>query len=106
MKNIANESELISQIEANNYYYKGNNFENYSSLENAAMEYFKSITADYDDVDGYYKKFGGVHVEKVRNEMYYNEGGNTTLTVHFYEAYIDSGVPAEDYFYGFFITEN
>lgn len=106
MKNIANESKLISQIEANNYYYRGNSFENYSALENAANEYFKSVTADYDDVDGYYEKFVGVSIEKVRVENFYNEEGNTTLTVHFYEGWIDSGVPAEGYFYGYFIAEN
>lgn len=107
MKNIANEIELVSQINSNNYYFNGNNFENYSSLKNAAENFFKSILEDYDgDVEEYYQRFGGLHIEKVRVEKFFNEEGNTTLTVDFYEGYIDSGVPAEDYFYGYIISEN
>jgi hypothetical protein len=106
MKNITNKNELISQIEANNYYYRDNNFDDYATLEKSTNEFFKSITADYDDVDEYYVKFGGVSIERVGVEKFYNEEGNTTFTVNFYEGWIDSGVPAEDYFYGYIILEN
>lgn len=109
MKNVKNESELINKVEADNYYYRGQNFDNYFELKEYAEKFFNEITEDYEDREGYYSMFGlkagECHLEKTRTESYFNEETNCVNTVHFYEAYIDSGVPADSYFYGFYITD-
>lgn len=109
MKNFNTVEELVKFIGNENYYYNGNNFETYSELEENANEYFNSITEDYEDREDYYSEFGlkvgECHTKAVKPKKYYIEENNTTATVNFYEGYIDSGVPAEDYFYGFYITE-
>ncbi len=108
MKNFNTLEELVEFIGNENYYYNGNNFETYSELEEDANKYFNDTTEDYEDREKYYTEFGlkvgECHLECKKKEKYYIEESNTTATVHFYEAYIDSGVPEENYFYGFYIN--
>ena len=108
MKTTANLSGLINKIGHENYYYKGNNFENYLELEKEANSHFKSITKDIEEEEDYCAHFelkiGECHLKEVREEMYSDDEFNMDFTIHFVESYIDPGVPAEDYFYGFHIS--
>lgn len=110
MKDVKNTTELIDLINSENYYYNGNDYENYNDLEEAANNFFNEITEDSDDKEKYYSDFGlkvgECFVREVKSETYYNEESNCTNTVKYYEAYIDSGVDAESYFYGYTIDEN
>lgn len=94
MKTLATIQDVVELVNANNYYYKDNEFNDYFELKEAAEEHFKSF-----DLPS-----GEVHLDKVKTEKYFVEEVNTTVTVEFYEAYIDSGVSKEDYFYGFIIN--
>lgn len=109
MKDFNTLEELVEFIGDENYYYNGNDFNTLEELKENANKYFNSVTEDYEDRDDYYSQFGvkvgECHIKPVKTEKYYIQENNTTATVHFYEGYIDSGVPAEDYFYGFYITE-
>ena len=112
MKNLSTIEEVRELVNANNYYFKGNEFDGYFELEAAAEEHFKTVTEDiklfgFDDQEAYFKTFGlnvgEAHVEKVKVEKYFVDEVNTTVTVKLYEAYVDSGVSYEDYFHAFLI---
>lgn len=109
MKNVKNELELIAKIESDNYYYRGQNFSNRAELEENAKQFFNDTTAEYEDRASYYSKFGlqvgECFLDNVKNESFFNEESNCVMTVHFIEGCIDSGVPADSYFYGFYITD-
>jgi hypothetical protein len=108
MKNVITVEEVRELVERNNYYFKGNEFEGYFELKAAAEEHFKTITKDYDDQEAYFKTFGlnvgEAHIEKVKVEKYFVEEENATVTVEYYEAYVDSGVNEGDYFHGFLVV--
>lgn len=107
MKNLSTIEELRELVNANNYYFKGNEFNGYLELKSAAEEHFKEVTEDYEDQEVYFKTFGlnvgEARTEKVKVEKYFVDEVNTTVTVEFYEAYVDSGVSNEDYFHAFLI---
>lgn len=107
MKNLSTIEEVRASVNANNYYFKGNEFDGYFDLKAAAEEHFKTVTEDFDDQESYFKTFGlnvgEAHIEKVKVEKYFVDEVNTTVTVEFYEAYVDSGVNKEDYFHAFII---
>ena len=107
MKNLRTIEEVRELVNANNYYFKGNEFDGYFELKAAAEEHFKTVTEDSDDQEAYFKTFGlnvgEAHLEKVKVEKYFVDEVNTTVTVEFYEAYVDSGVSNEDYFHAFLI---
>lgn len=107
MKNLSTIEEVRELVNTNNYYFKGNEFDGYFELKAAAEEYFKTETEDSDDQEAYFKKFGlsvgKAHIQKVKVEKYFVDEVNTTVTVEFYEAYVDSGVSNEDYFHAFLI---
>ncbi len=95
MKNLSTIEEVRELVKANNYYFKGNEFDGYFEMKAAAEEHFKTVTEDSDDQEA--------HIEKVKVEKYFVGEVNTTVTVEFYEAYVDSGVSNEDYFHAFLI---
>lgn len=107
MKTVNTLEEVKELVNNGNYYYNGNEFENYTALEKAAKNFFLEITADNENQKEYYKHFGlelgEVRTERVKIEQYYVEDINCTVTVEFYEAYVDSGVSNEDYFHGYFL---
>lgn len=107
MKTFENTELIVEFVEYNNYYFKGNRFESFSELNNAACNHFNDVTEDYENREEYYKQFGvdlnDCRVEKVRVEKYFNEECNDVTTVEFYEGYIDSGVNEEDYFHGYIV---
>lgn len=105
MKSINNTAALQAKIEIENHYYRDGFYESYSDLENGAKSFFEDVTSDYENKEAYYNSFGGVHIRRVKSESYFNEETNLVETVEFYEGYIDSGVSADSYFYGFIITE-
>ena len=108
MTNLNTIEEVRELVNSNNYYFKGNEFDGYFELEAAAGDHFKTVTEDFDDQEAYFSAFGlnvgEAHIEKVKVEKYFVDEVNTTVTVEFYEAYVDSGVPDEDYFHAFLIT--
>ena len=107
MKNLKTIEEVRELVNANNYYFKGNEFDGYFKLKAAAEEHFKTVTEDSDDQEAYFKTFGlnvgEAHVEKVKVEKYFVDEVNTTVTVEFYKSYVDSGVSNEDHFHAFLI---
>lgn len=107
MKNLSTIEEVRELVNSNNYYFKGNEFDGYFELKAAAEEHFKTVTEDSDDQEAYFKTFGlnvgEAHIDKVKVENYFVDEVNTTVTVEFYEAYVDSGVSNEDYFHAFLI---
>ena len=92
MKTLNTIQDLKDLVNNNNYYYNGNEFKDYFELKESAEEHFKSFNEE------------GVFVDKVKTEKYFVDEVNATVTVDFYEAYVDSGANAEDYFYGFTIN--
>jgi hypothetical protein len=109
MKEVKNIQEAISLIEFNNYYYKDGKFENRNEIEESAKNHFSSITENFDNKAEYYETFGlqigECHTMLVKSEKIYISDQNITIAVHYFESYIDSGVPCEDYFYGYYIEE-
>jgi len=107
MKNLSTIEEVRELVSANNYYFKGNEFDGYFELKAAAEEHFIKVAEDSDGQEAYFKTFGlkvgEVRIEKVKVEKYFVDEVNTTVTVDFYEAYVDSGVSNEDYFHAFLI---
>ena len=99
MKTLNTIQDLKDLVNNNNYYYKNNEFSDPFYLIESADEYFKSFA----NGDSNYST-EGFFIDKVKTEKYLIEEVNATVTVDFYEAYIDSGVNAEDYFYGFTIN--
>ncbi len=107
MKNLSTIEEVRELVNANNYYFKGNEFDGYFELKLAAEEHFKTVTKDYNDQESYFKTFGlnvgEAHYRQSKVEKYFVDELNTTVTVVFYESYVDSGVSNEDYFHAFLI---
>lgn len=107
MENLSTIEEVRELVNANNYYFKGNEFDGYFELKATAEDHFKTVTEDSDDQEAYFKAFGlnvgEAHIEKVKVEKYFVDEVNTTVTVEFYEAYVDSGGSNEDYFHAFLI---
>ena len=99
MKTLNTIQDVIELVNANNYYYKNNEFSDPFYLIESAEEYFKSFANEDSNFNA-----EGVFVDKVKTEKYFVEEVNATVTVDFYEAYVDSGANAEDYFYGFIIN--
>lgn len=93
MKTVTTIEQVREAVNANNYYFKGNEFDGYFELKAAAEEHFKTLGLNVDEVE----------VDKVKIEIYFVDEVNTTVTVEFYEAYVDSGVSNEDYFHAFLI---
>lgn len=91
MRDFKNIDEVVDFVNENNYWYNGNRFESFDELSKSANEHF-----DVCDVE--------THL--VKNEKYFDLDSQNTLTVSFYESYVDSGVGAEDYFYGYIISGN
>jgi len=92
MKTLNTIQDLKDLVNNNNFYYKNNEFSDPFYLIESAEEHFKSFNED------------GFFIDKVKTEKYFVEEVNATVTVDFYEAYVDSGANAEDYFYGFIIN--
>lgn len=107
MKNLTTIEEVRELVNNNNYYFKGNEFDGYFELKAAAEKHFKNVTEDIDNQEAYFKTFGlnvgEVHIDKVKVEKYFVDEVNTTVTVEFYKAYVDSGVSNEDYFHAYLI---
>ena len=110
MKKVNSIEELQQLIEQEDFYYRGKRFESHSEIENAANEFFNENTAEYEDREKYYNSFGldvgECFTSEVKVESYDGNDLNCLYKVHFYECYIDSGSSAEDYFYGYYITEH
>lgn len=108
MKDFKTLEDLVVFIKEEKCYYDREYHKDYDSLVIEANKHFSSITEDIEDRDDYYDSFGlkvgECHTDLVKKEKYKVEEGNTYVTVHFYECYIDYGVPVEDCFYGFYIT--
>ncbi len=105
MKKFETKTEAIEFLKSNNYGYSF--CENYSEFRDEASQHFLDVTADYDDQKEYYETFGlnvgDVNENSVKTELIEIE--DNLYKVKFYEAYIDSGVPAEDYFYAFWFVD-
>jgi hypothetical protein len=110
MKTLKNENELVEFINDNNFWFKGQNFDSYKKLEEAANLFFKENTESCENQEKYYNQFGlkvgECHLNDVKTEKYYIEESNIDVTVFFVEGYIDSGINEEDYFHGYYIVEN
>jgi hypothetical protein len=108
MKDFENENELINYINSNNFWFKDHNFENYEDLKNAANLMFKENTESCENQKEYYNKcgleIGDCYLDDIETEKYYLEEENITVTVNFIKGYLDSSVPIEDYFFGYYIT--
>lgn len=99
MKTLPTIQDLRGLVNNNNFYYKNNEFSDPSYLIASAEEHFKIFAnGDSDPITE------RVFIDKVKSERYFVEEVNATVTVDFYEAYVDSGANAEDYFYGFIIN--
>ena len=99
MKTLNTIQDVIELVNANNYYYRDNEFKDLLYLMESAEEYFKSFANEDSNFNA-----EEVIIDKVKTEKYFVDEVNATVTVDFYEAYTDSGVSAEDYFYGFIIN--
>ena len=110
MKEFETVEELIEFINLENANYRGCNFESYNDFEGSAKEHFNDITEEYEDREEYYSEFGlevgdcTISKGKSSEEYYVNEM-KSVVRVDYYESYIDSAVPSEDYFYGFYTTK-
>lgn len=108
MKKVQSMNELIDSIKSNNHCYD-RHFDTYFELLDDCKNFFKENTQDLENQQEYYEQFGldfgDCFIDKVKTESYFNEEENCVNTVHFMEGYIDSGVPAESYYYGFYITD-
>ena len=99
MKTLNTIQDISVLVNNNNYYYRDNEFSHPFYLLKSAEEHFKSFA----NGDSNYST-EGLFIDKVKTEKYFIEEVNATVTVDFYEAYVDSGANAEDYFYGFTIN--
>ena len=99
MKTLNTIQDLRGLVNNNNYYYKDNEFSDPFYLIESADEYFKSFVSGDSN-----HRMEGFFIDKVKTEKYFVDEVNATVTVDFYEAYVDSGANAEDYFYGFIIN--
>ena len=108
MKTLNNTQEITELVESNNYYFQGQEFENFSDFYKNACNHFNDIEFEYREY--YYNQFGvelgECRFNKVKTEKYYVEDLKNVIEVQFYEAYIDSGVNEEDYFHGYILVEN
>lgn len=107
MENLEKIKDVMDLVNSNNYYYDGNHFNNYFEMKESVESHFKEITEDSDDQEEYYKmvglNVGEAYIEKVKVERYFVDEVNTTVTVEFFESYIDSGVPKENYYHAYLI---
>ena len=101
--NTLDEIEVYIKNEGN-YHYRDSYFGEYMEFETAARNFFDEITADYENREEYYKEFGlkpgECFIRRTKEEKYYVHEINNVVVVKYYEAYVDSGVPASDYYYG------
>lgn len=89
MRTVNTVAELVEWFESNNYYYRGQQFESRTEFDNVAEEHF-----DSEDTTTYISK---------SQKFYINELEDVVELVEFEAHAGDSGVPAEDYFYGYVI---
>jgi len=81
-------------------------YANYWDLVAAAERWATSLfpELDNDEREDYFRSNGlvvnTVHCERVRYALIWVEDLNINVPINWYEAYIDSGVPYEDYFKG------
>ena len=104
---MATINELRELINSNNHYFRNREFKNYFEFLSKAKQHFLSVTVDCDDQQAYFEMFGldlgEVYVDDHRVEKYFVDEVNATVSVRYYEAYIDSGVNKENYFYGYLL---
>lgn len=89
MKTATTIEQVREVVNANNYSYRGNEFNSYFDLKTAAEEHFEKI--------------GEAKINKVKVDKYFVDEVNTTVSVEYYESHVDSGVNDEDYFHAFVI---
>lgn len=93
MKVFKNIEDLEGWFEFNNYYYRGQQFENQTDAQKEAENRF-----DYDEID--------VSLNRVKCSKYYIDEIQNVVELVQYEAHGgDSGVPTEDYFYAYIISK-
>ena len=92
MKTFKNIQELTEWFEAENYYYRGQQFDNYNEAQKEAENRF-------DDAEN-------ISLDMVKMSKYYIEDLDDVVILSQYEAHAgDSGVPADDYFYAYIINK-
>ena len=99
MESVNNIEQAIEifELNSNNYYYTGQQFENYSQIEDSAKDHFEDC--------GYNTEF--MKVDKVGTSKFFNNETNCVISIDRYESHAgDSAVGPEDYFYGYIVTEN
>lgn len=103
------ENDLVSYIENELYYYRDRLFNDYHELEDGAFKFFREQFESDKDFQDYLNKFGGdINIEKIGSVTYDIETDFVFITkveAVYYEAYIDSGVSAESYFYGYIFKD-
>lgn len=89
MKTFKNVNDLVEWFELENYYYRGQQFDNHYTAQKEAENRFDDET---------------VSLDMVKMSKYYIEDLDDVVMLSQYEAHAgDSGVPAEDYFYAYVV---
>ena len=85
--------------------YHHDHYDSYAELAESANEHFLNIAEEgTDDPQGFFSDegltYGECFIRDSKEMRFYIEDENCEVEVNFYECYVDSGVPAEDYIYG------